>query len=105
MNEKRQYHRVPAASATFVELEAPGIDKDEAGRVVVCKSLDVSRGGLQVVLVARCRLASGFLGTVAACRWLIDAALFYGDCGGFFTSARATASLGLRAAHSVGDAC
>ena len=50
MNEKRQYHRVPAASATFVELEAPGIDKDEAGRVVVCKSLDVSRGGLQVVL-------------------------------------------------------
>ena len=50
MNEKRQYLRVPVESATFVELEAPGIDKGETGRVVVCKSLDVSRGGLQVVL-------------------------------------------------------
>ncbi|MDC0362565.1 PilZ domain-containing protein [Halioglobus sp.] len=50
MNEKRQYLRVPVESATFVELEAPGMNKNEAGRVVACKSLDVSRGGLQVVL-------------------------------------------------------
>lgn len=50
MNEQRKFRRVAVESTTFVEVESPGMKENEAGRVVACQSLDVSRSGLQVVL-------------------------------------------------------
>jgi len=35
---------------TFVELEAPDPGESNSGKLAACKSLDVSRGGLQVEL-------------------------------------------------------
>lgn len=37
-------------STTFVELESPGIGDSSRGKVLACKTLNVSRGGLLVTL-------------------------------------------------------
>ena len=51
MPEQRRKHlRLPVESATFIELVSPRVGHSESGRLVTCKSLNVSRGGLQVSL-------------------------------------------------------
>ncbi len=51
MPEQRRKHlRLPSESMTFIELESPAIGQTETGKLVTCKSLNVSREGLQVVL-------------------------------------------------------
>lgn len=46
--DKREHLRLPVATRIFIELVSPGMDSDETGEIVTCKTLDVSRGGLQV---------------------------------------------------------
>ena len=48
--QRREHLRLPIESRTFIELVAPRIGQDDSGRLVTCKSLNVSRGGLQVAL-------------------------------------------------------
>jgi hypothetical protein len=50
MPEQRKRLRLPIESITFIELVSPGMDQSDAGKMVTCKSLDVSRRGLQVIL-------------------------------------------------------
>ena len=50
MSENRKHHRLPVASMTFVELESPDPEATDPGKLVTCKSLNVSQSGLQVVL-------------------------------------------------------
>ena len=50
MSEKRKHLRLPVTSATFVELESPALKEDSQGTVIKCKTLNVSRGGLLVIL-------------------------------------------------------
>lgn len=46
----RKHHRLPVISTTFVELESPDLGQTDSGRLVSCKSLNISRDGLQVSL-------------------------------------------------------
>ena len=51
MTEQRRKHlRLPIESMIFIEplISRPG--RDESSRMIMCKSLNVSRGGLQVIL-------------------------------------------------------
>ena len=48
--DDREHLRLPIATRLFIELVSPGTDQAEAGEIVACKTLDVSRGGLQVSL-------------------------------------------------------
>ena len=48
--DKREHLRLPVASTIFIELVASGIGEHDDGHVAACKTLDVSRGGLQVSL-------------------------------------------------------
>ena len=51
MAEQRRKHlRLPVESTTFIELMSPRAGDPEPGRLVTCKSLNVSRGGVQVSL-------------------------------------------------------
>jgi hypothetical protein len=51
MPEQRRKHlRLPIESTTFIELISPRVGRSESGRMVTCKTLNVSRGGLQVML-------------------------------------------------------
>ncbi|MFT4614762.1 MAG: Tfp pilus assembly protein PilZ [Bacteroidia bacterium] len=50
MSEQRKDLRLPADSTTFIELESPGIAENSKGIVVTCKTLNISRGGLLVLL-------------------------------------------------------
>ena len=51
MAEQRRKHlRLPLESTTFIELMSPRAGDSEPGRLVTCKSLNVSRAGLQVSL-------------------------------------------------------
>ena len=51
MPEQRRTHlRLPLESRTFIELASPRMGQNDSGRLVTCKSLNVSQGGLQVVL-------------------------------------------------------
>jgi Tfp pilus assembly protein PilZ len=51
MPEQRRKHlRLPIESTTFIELLSPRLGQVETGRMITCKSLNVSRGGLQVAL-------------------------------------------------------
>jgi Tfp pilus assembly protein PilZ len=51
MPEQRRKHlRLPIESTTFIELLSPRLGQAESGRMITCKSLNVSRGGLQVIL-------------------------------------------------------
>ncbi|MEM9254866.1 MAG: PilZ domain-containing protein [Pseudomonadota bacterium] len=48
--QRRQYLRLPVESTTFIEVEAPSANQEDKGRLVTCKTLNVSRGGIQVSL-------------------------------------------------------
>jgi len=48
--EKRRHLRLPLESAVFIELLSPLAGNAQSGRVVRCRTLDVSRGGLRVNL-------------------------------------------------------
>ena len=48
--DDREHLRLPIATRLFIELVSPGTDEADAGEIVTCKTLDVSRGGLQVQL-------------------------------------------------------
>ena len=48
--QKRKHFRLPIESMTFIELLSPPMGQAESGKLVTCKSLNISRGGLQVVL-------------------------------------------------------
>ena len=50
MSENRRHLRLPVASTTFVELESPALRGNSRGTVAKCKTLNVSRGGLLVIL-------------------------------------------------------
>jgi len=50
MSDKRKHHRLHVVSTTFVELESPDLDESGPGKLAACKSLNISRGGLQVEL-------------------------------------------------------
>jgi Tfp pilus assembly protein PilZ len=51
MSEQRRKHlRLPIESTTFIELLSPRLGQSESGRMVTCKTMNVSRGGLQVIL-------------------------------------------------------
>ncbi len=51
MPEQRRRHlRLPLASTTFIELLSPRMGQAESGRLLTCKTMNVSRGGLQVIL-------------------------------------------------------
>ena len=49
-DEKRRHLRLPLESTVFIELVSPGVGSASPGKVAVCKTLDVSRGGLRVSL-------------------------------------------------------
>ena len=48
--QRRKNLRLPVESNTFIELVAPDINETDSGTVIACKSLNVSRKGLQVAL-------------------------------------------------------
>jgi hypothetical protein len=48
--DNRKHHRLPIVSTTFVELESPELGEADSGKLATCKSLDISRDGLQVLL-------------------------------------------------------
>jgi len=51
MSEQRRKHlRLPLESETFLELLSPRMGQAESERMIKCKTMNVSRGGLQVVL-------------------------------------------------------
>lgn len=51
MSEQRRKHlRLPLESTTFIEMLSPRMGQAESGRMITCKTMNVSRGGLQVVL-------------------------------------------------------
>lgn len=51
MPEQRRKHlRLDIESTTFIELLSPRLGEAESGRMIKCKSLNISRGGMQVML-------------------------------------------------------
>ena len=51
MPEQRRKHlRLPLESTTFIELLSPRLGQSTSGKMVTCKTQNVSRGGLQVTL-------------------------------------------------------
>jgi hypothetical protein len=48
--QQRRHPRLPVASNVFVELAATAVGGADAGKVAICKTLDVSRGGLRLSL-------------------------------------------------------
>ena len=48
--QRRQHLRLPIASTTFIELLSPRLGQSESGKMITCSTMDVSRGGLQVLL-------------------------------------------------------
>ncbi len=50
MSVKRKHLRLPLTSNTFIELESSGIDTGDNGKVIGCKTVNVSRAGMLVNL-------------------------------------------------------
>jgi Tfp pilus assembly protein PilZ len=50
-DQRRKHLRLPIESTTFIELLSPRLGQSESGKMVTCKTMNVSRGGLQVILV------------------------------------------------------
>ena len=48
--DKRRHLRLPVTSTVFIELLAEDVAGGESAKVAICKTLDVSRGGLRVGL-------------------------------------------------------
>ena len=46
----RKHHRLAVVSTAFVELESPELGETDTGKLAACKSLNISRDGLQVGL-------------------------------------------------------
>ena len=46
--DQRKHLRLPVASRIFIELVSPSMCSTESGKIVTCKTLNVSRGGVQV---------------------------------------------------------
>ncbi len=49
-DQKRTHLRLPIESTTRIELLTSRPGQDKSARMIECKSLNVSRGGLQVIL-------------------------------------------------------
>lgn len=59
MSEQRRKHlRLPIESTTFIELLSPRLGNSDSGRMVTCKTANVSRGGLQVTLAEELTVGS-----------------------------------------------
>ena len=51
MSEQRRTQlRLPIESTIFIELLSPPLGQAESGRMITCISVNISRGGLQVIL-------------------------------------------------------
>lgn len=48
--QRRKHPRLPIESTTFIELESPHLGQAETGRMLTCKTLNISRGGVLVLL-------------------------------------------------------
>jgi hypothetical protein len=48
--QRRKHLRLPLESTTFIEMPSPRLSQRTTERMITCKTLDVSRGGLQVIL-------------------------------------------------------
>lgn len=48
--QRRQHLRLPIESTSFIDLLSPRTGKTEPGTMITCKTMNVSRGGLQVIL-------------------------------------------------------
>jgi Tfp pilus assembly protein PilZ len=48
--QKRKHLRLPIESTIYIKLLTSRPGQDESARMIMCKSLNVSRGGLQVML-------------------------------------------------------
>ncbi|CAA0126331.1 Uncharacterised protein [Halioglobus japonicus] len=54
MSEQRRKHlRLPVTSTTFIELISARVGQSESGKMITCSTLNVSRGGLQVILTEK----------------------------------------------------
>ncbi|MEM1153186.1 MAG: PilZ domain-containing protein [Pseudomonadota bacterium] len=49
-DEQRKHTRLKVESTVFIEMVSPGIGGAKTDKTTVCKSLDMSRGGLRVGL-------------------------------------------------------
>jgi hypothetical protein len=56
--EQRRHTRHPVESRVFVELAASGIGRSDSGKVAICRTLDVSSGGLRISLEHELRVGS-----------------------------------------------
>jgi len=50
MPEQRKHLRLPVETRTFIELVSARVGEDDSGRLVTCRTENISRGGLQVTL-------------------------------------------------------
>lgn len=50
MPEQRKHLRLPIECTTFIELLSPRLGQSESGKMITCKTVNVSRTGLQVGL-------------------------------------------------------
>ena len=48
--QRRKDLRLPIESTTFIELLSPRLGQSESGKMITCSTMNVSRGGLQVIL-------------------------------------------------------
>ena len=48
--QRRKYLRLPVESTAFIESLSPRAGQSDSGQLLRCKTLNVSRGGLQVAL-------------------------------------------------------
>lgn len=46
--DKREHLRLPVATKIFIELVSPSMDSSDSGKIAMCETQNVSRGGLQV---------------------------------------------------------
>lgn len=49
-DDQRRHLRLPVNSSVFIELVSPGVGSANSGKIAICSTLDVSRGGLRVDL-------------------------------------------------------
>lgn len=49
-DDQRKHLRLARESTVFVELVSPRVDSAGSGSVAICRTLDVSRGGLRISL-------------------------------------------------------
>lgn len=55
--QRRQNLRLPIECTTFIELLSSRSDHSEPGRTLTCKTLNMSRAGLQVILAEKLLVA------------------------------------------------